>query len=141
MADNTTVKAIRTNIITILSALDDLIFEDLSTDPQAEADVLATLDYNGTRYENTFGNRKSYAEATFTIQIRFRAATKNAAQEKAIDWTTELRGAFDGGNSLNIGDLSASTPVSWVEQATTEAIYEQPIGALTHELIVRYVEE
>jgi hypothetical protein len=119
MANADTIKAVITNIETILSAaphsLRKIDIPDGQTEslPSFEQTPVYYLLYDGEAPEYEHGQKPGYIEASVIIVLVWLSTSISDARGKAIDWYHALRGALTV-NALNVGGLVASKLVSKV---------------------------
>jgi hypothetical protein len=137
-----TIRAITTNLQTKLKSL-GLHVNQAAFDKEEEIPAsvypLGNIFYEGEEFEETFGQRESYAIAKFRIRV---SIFTNNAQDAIMEQERWLHAVRDGITiaALNTGDLAASLLVSWVE--TTE-IFIENLGNRSHlnySLQIRYRE-
>lgn len=75
---------------------------------------LAQVTYNGESFESPFGERPSYSEASFTIEIILPEQPECRAMTDEQMWAHQARQAMTD-DSLNSGELASAKPVAGVK--------------------------
>jgi len=94
----------------------------------------------GTEFDETHGERASYGVQSYLIWVVFKERDNAGRMRKSQEWRQLIRSGLTT-NALNIGDLSASKLVSWVD--TTETDIDQRddgLSVLNYTVGIRYRE-
>lgn len=138
-----TIKAITTNLESIIETTLTWSLEDKSSGDGTAAAPIVNILYDGEEPEDLFNERSSYIEADFTFKISFAGTGTYTPALARIDQQTNahaLRAAITVA-LLNVGDLSASKLVSFVEHGKWEVDYDTPpLSVITYPITVRYRE-
>ena len=140
-ATNTTnVQAIITNLETIVGTTLGFKLEyNCKDDPDVDTTPGAVILYLGETFVENFGEKPLYNEISFLILIKFTEENPGSIRDKAITHVHKLREGITI-DALNVGDLSASKIVSWVDHEGAEVDNEQPVNQIDYHLSVRYRE-
>ena len=137
MANTATVQAIITNLETLLTnagfTLEDLSNDNLSNTPNA------VIEYSREEFEENRGQTNKYNTIFFNILIQFKETTTAAARDKIATYTHYVRDNVNV-NAVNVGDLSSSQLVSFVDHISMESENNIPIFSLSYQLSIRYRE-
>lgn len=144
MSDFDTLKAIRDNCITILTGMGIKFTSETNEDDfEVPASTLPRgyLFERDALFENTHGQRSSYAERVILIRVYGKTNDSRVNQDFFSLWITNIRTGLTV-NALNIGDLVSSKLVSLV---TTESIEidnsnNEGLSFLDYEVLIRYRE-
>lgn len=138
-----TVKAITTNLEAIITSTLAWQLEDASGGKGTPSAPLVNILYAGEAPEDIFNERPSYIEVDFTLLISFTGTDSYLPAQARIDQQTNahaIRSAVTVA-LLNVGDLSASKLVSFVEHGEWEVDYLNPaLSIITYPITVRYRE-
>lgn len=139
MADIDTVKSITTNMEAILTSL-GMSLEDGSGNPDADSPLCQIL-YKGEDFGDLYGEHKEFNDILFLIKIEFNKEYPGISRDKQTKWINNLRKEITI-NALNVGDISSSELVSFVEHPDGEdsVDYEPPMSEIDYPISVRYGE-
>ena len=141
MSDLNTLKYLTTNLEEILSTTLNWNLEDGSSERTPETNFLCNLRFDGIDYEETYGQRPSYAEANFTIRVKTVKKTPSLSREKQQEIITSIRTGVTI-DKLNVGNLAISLLVSRVTHISPEVPeYENNVSEISYGLSIRYREE
>jgi hypothetical protein len=143
-SDFPTLKSIRDNVFTVLKSKGiNFTVETYDNIDNIEASILphGQVRYDRVDYENTHGQRSSYAEVLFFIRVVFKNNNKKVSQDKQMEWTDLIRKGLTV-DALNINDLVTSKLVSLVTTVNIEVDNTDSGGltALEYEMLIRYRE-
>lgn len=137
MTDAATVKAVITNLETIISSTIGWKLEDLSTDHEARTYIVAQLDYDGEDPDDTFKERPSRPEINFTIKAQKTVVLPGDARDIAVDMVHAVE-TYVTVASLNVGSLSSSKLVSRVSHGSPTITREKIKVSMSYPIKVRY---
>ncbi len=142
MSNTATIKAIITNMETILSAslrkLDMFGGASESLPDYTQAPVYYVL-YDGETPEYNHGQKPGYIESDLKIVLKWQSMSISAARDKTIEWFHTLRDALTI-NALNVGDLAISKLISKITVGKPELDMQPAELLLTFNITVRYRE-
>ena len=141
MSDFLTVKYLTTNLEVILSTTLNWKLEDGSSERTPETNFLCQLLFTGIEYEETYGQRPSYAEANFDIKVKTVKKTPSNSRDGEQEIITSLRDAITI-DLLNVNNLAVSKLVSRVTHRTPlVSEHENNMSEITYRVSLRYREE
>ena len=144
MANIDTIKSLTDNMQTVLQSnikikVERKNLEDVKDTPASKYPFGGLFD-GGIEFEYTHGQKAGYAIQSYLIWIIFKERDDNARMRKVQEWLQLSRTALTV-NALNIGDLSASKLVSWVETTDIDTEHlEDGLSVLNYTVAVRYRE-
>lgn len=138
MANSDSVKAITTNITSILTT-QGLSVEDISGDPETDTITLAQIHYQGEDFEYAHGMKPLYNEINYLIRMVFNKMSPVLSRDAQAEWIHKVREAITV-NALNVGSLATTKLVSLVEHEGADVEYRPPISTINYKLKVRYRE-
>jgi hypothetical protein len=117
MSNFDTVKSITDNLQTICQGegikFSRKTFEEPKNVPAALI-PLGEIYYDVENFDQTHGQRASFAEVDYTVKIILKERDSRVLMRQQQEWVHKLRDAITV-NALNIGDLASSKLVSWVD--------------------------
>lgn len=145
MSNFETVRSITDNIQSVMEGLgikfSRKVFED-SKDIPASCLPYGEIFYTGESFEETSGERPSYAEADFTMVVIMREREARDLVRAEQDWVHRIRGALTVG-ALNVGELASSKLVSRLTSSNVgmdKGNGKSGLGILSYQAKVRYRE-
>ncbi len=140
MSNLDTVKAITTNLRTVLAGLGLRLEEDgIGTDKTLVTTPICRLEYEGETFDDAFKQRASFREAGYAITVIFNERNPLTMKEKQQQWVHGIREGLTV-DALNVGGLAVSKPVSAVITGEVSVQYEKPLSIVTYKMDVRYRE-
>lgn len=143
MSNFDTIDAITDNLEAVLKSVGLNFSRETQTDISAipaGAFPAGQIFYLGEVFEDIYGERPEYIEATYSIRVIIREADSRQMMRALQVWAHKIRDVLTV-SALNIGALSSSRLVSFVrtERAEVEAP-TQDIGAVSVNVVIRYRE-
>lgn len=143
MGNIETIKSLTDNIQTVLQGLGIKFarknFEDVKNIPASLFPYGAIFD-KGIDWEYTHGQKAGYGVQSFLIWVVDKERNDKVTMRQIQEWVQLIKGALTV-NALNIGDLSASKLISWVETIDTDTEHrEEGVSVLNYTIAVRYRE-
>lgn len=141
MSDLDTVKALTTNLEGIISTTLNWKLEDGSTERTPKTNFLCHLRFRDIDYEETYGERASYAEANFDLRVKTIKKTPSLSRDIQQEIITSIRTGVTI-KTLNVGALATSLLVSRVtHRSPAVPEYDNNVSEITYGLSIRYREE
>lgn len=142
MTNVDTVKAITDNIEAALKKegmdLSATTYEEGGPVPAGLVPV-ARIFYTGVAFEDTYGERPSYADALFTLKTTLGGRPGRELMQSEQMWAQRIRDALTP-SALNAGDLAASRLVSRVTVNGVEVSNKAESSTIICRITVRYRE-
>ena len=143
MANADTIKAIITNMETILTAIPlrklDMFGGPSESLPDYTSAPVYYILYDGETPEYNHGQKPGYIEPDLKIILKWQSMSISEARNKTIEWFHTLRNALTI-NALNVTDLAASKLISRVTVGRPELDVQPAELLLTYTTTIRYRE-
>lgn len=140
MSNPDTVKAISTNILTVLKETIGWQVEDDGVEPDADfANPVARIEYQGEAFESLHGERPDYADAPFLIQVMFAERVPDTIRDKAQEYIHAIRDNVTIDN-VNVGALASTNLVSHTFSDSVNTSYDEPITTINYQMRIHYRE-
>jgi hypothetical protein len=146
MGNTDTVKAIITNIETILSGAPHSLQKInipggvTETLPSFTANPVYYVLYDGEAPEYEYGQKPGYVESSFVVALIWLSGSVSAARDKSIEWFHAVRSALTV-NALNAGTLATSKLVSRVTVEKPDVDMQPAETKIFYRTTVRYRED
>lgn len=138
--NTTNVQAIITNLEGIIGTTLGFNLEyEIKDDPDVDTTPAAILHYLGESFEDSLGERPKYNEVSFMIIVVFRESDTDEIRDRSTIYVHKLRDGITTAK-LNVGDLSESKQVTWVDHLSAEVTTETPTIQIDYQIAVRYRE-
>jgi hypothetical protein len=135
-----TVKAMSTNILTVLKDIIKWQVEDDGVDPNADfANPVARIEYQGEAFESLHGERPDYADASFLIQVMFTERVPDTIRDKAQEYIHAIRDNVTIDN-MNVEALADTNLVSHTFSDSINVLYDEPIVTINYQMRIHYRE-
>ena len=144
MANIDTIKSLTDNVQTVLQNALGFKFErknleDVKDMPASKYPLGVFFD-SGIEFEYTHGQKAGYGVQSYLVWIIFKERNDKVRMRKNQERLQQSRTALTV-NALNVGDLSASKLVSWVEVTDIDTEHQNDgLSVLNYTVAVRYRE-